>query len=291
MSRASEAARQFLWEIGYDDLIGQDLTQLVLSLGLYYEESPLKGCEGRIVYSPSGQSGKITVNSETKYEPRKRFSIAHEIGHYLLDHQKVHYDNPGTLDYYQQGNQEAEANEFASELLMPTAAFMKAIEGKAFSPRMIEQVSEHFGTSISSVVYRYVTCGPHPVAVVYSYKGKVVWMKKSRLMSRCMRDWKDLKVPAKSVTEEFFQYGVVYDTADVQDVELGVWFLLDKRGHQSGCNESWRVEYALGGHRGWDSYEEIDDSGFMVDDSEPMCHECCFVSEKFGGVLAVIWED
>lgn len=286
MSRASEAARQFLWEIGFDDLIGQDLTQLVLSLGLYYEEVPLKGCEGRIVYSPSGQSGKITVNSDTKYEPRKRFSIAHEIGHYLLDHNKVHYDNPGTLDCYRQGNQEAEANEFASELLMPTAAFMNAVQGRPFSPKLIEEVADHFGTSISSVVYRYVTCGPHPLAVVYSYKGKVVWMKKSRNLERYMIDWKDKVVPANSVTEEFFQYGVVYDTGDIQDVDLSVWFSV--RGSYYKSNDSWRVQHALCGHRGWDLYE---DASEYVEQEPETCHECCFVSEKFGGVLAVIWED
>lgn len=55
MSRASEAAQLLLEEIGYDDLVDQDLTQVVLSLGLYYDEEPLKGCEGRIVYSKSGR--------------------------------------------------------------------------------------------------------------------------------------------------------------------------------------------------------------------------------------------
>ncbi|MBO4720228.1 MAG: ImmA/IrrE family metallo-endopeptidase [Prevotella sp.] len=286
MSRASDAARQFLWEIGYNDLVGQDLTQLVLSLGLYYDEEPLTGCEGRIVYL-NDDYVKITVNSETRYEPRKRFSIAHEIGHYLLGHNKVHCDNPGTLDCYKQGNQEAEANEFASELLMPTPAFMKAIEGRVFSPQLIEEVSEHFGTSISSVVYRYVTCGPHPIAVVYSYKGKVVWMKKSRNLGRYMIDWKDLDVPKNSVTEEFFQYGVVYDTSDIQNIDLDVWFQVQRSRYQGGSNDSWRVKHALGGNRGWDSYEDAD----YDDGGGGSCHECCFVSERFGGVTAVIWED
>ena len=76
-------------------------------------------------------------------------------------------------------------------------------------------------------------------------------MKKCRDYGRYMIDWTKLDVPANSVTEEFFQYGMVYDIDDIQEVELGVWF--DAGG-------------------GW-------------------CHECCFVSERFGGVLAVIWED
>lgn len=281
MSRASDAARQFLWEIGYDNLVGQDLTQLVLSLGLYYEEVPMTGCEGRIIYSASGRTGKITVNSDTRYEPRKRFSIAHEVGHYMLDHNKMHVDNPGTLDCYRQGNQEAEANEFASELLMPTPAFMKAVEGKAFSPRLIEEVSEHFGTSISSVVYRYVTCGPHPIAVVYSYKGKVVWMRKSTDLGYYMIDWKDLAVPHDSVTEEFFKYGVVYDVNDIQDIDPNVWFNIP--APKKSAPQGFRIG-------GWDSYDDIDEPNF-ANSSPPACHECCFVSQRFGGVLAVIWED
>ena len=286
MSRASEAARQLLWDSGYDILVGVDLTELVLGLDLYYQELPLKGCDGKIEYSKSGKTVMVTINSETRYGPRKRFSIAHEIGHYLLGHNKLHCDNDGTLDCYRKGHQEAEANEFASELLMPTPVFCKALEGERFSPRLMQEVADFFGTSVSSVVYRYVTCGKHPVACVYSYKGKVVWMRKSPLMSRYMIDWTKLDVPQNSVSEEWFLDGTVYGPDDIQNVDLSVWFKVSGSKFQGGGHDSWRVKHALGGNRGWDSYEDLD----YDDGGGGQCHEHCFTS-PFGGCLAVIWED
>jgi len=69
-----------------------------------------------------GDVRSIGVNSE--HAPtRRRFSVAHELGHYLsghesYDHDAVHVeDRPVWLD--PQNRQETEANEFAAELLMP----------------------------------------------------------------------------------------------------------------------------------------------------------------------------
>lgn len=65
----------------------------------------------------------IGVNS--RHAPtRRRFSIAHELGHYLNGHKS--YDSGGTHVESQpsyldpQQRQEIEANEFAAEMLMPT---------------------------------------------------------------------------------------------------------------------------------------------------------------------------
>lgn len=64
----------------------------------------------------------IGIN-EREARTRQRFSIAHEIGHYLSGHEsyddtKTHVeDHPGWLNSH--NRQEIEANEFAAELLMP----------------------------------------------------------------------------------------------------------------------------------------------------------------------------
>src|SRR5689334_21560848 len=69
-----------------------------------------------------GRVKSIGVN-QSHARTRQRFSIAHELGHYLsgheaYDHSKIHVeDHPGWLDPY--NRQENEANEFAAELLMP----------------------------------------------------------------------------------------------------------------------------------------------------------------------------
>ena len=66
---------------------------------------------------------KIVLNSAIQYEPRKRFTLAHELGHIFISwHSDItlcvtdnEYSEHNKLDI-----QEHEANVFASEILMPT---------------------------------------------------------------------------------------------------------------------------------------------------------------------------
>ena len=222
-SRGEQAARRLLDEFGLDDIIDVDLKDLVFARNILYRETPLGGCEGRIVFGNKGRA-IITINSETTYLPRKRFSIAHELGHYELKHNLIHFDNVATLDYYKNGNQETEANEFAAELLIPGPRFNAAVAGNTFSPRLLEVLAEEFGTSISSILYRYIDVGPHPVAAVFSHNGEVLFMKKSSQFRRRFIDYTKLPVPHNSVSEEWFQEHTRYDKNDIQDVDLNVWF-------------------------------------------------------------------
>lgn len=71
------------------------------------------------------EEGVKTIGVNNHHAPtRKRFSIAHELGHYLSGHESydaggTHVDTrPSYLD--PQHRQEVEANEFAAELLMPS---------------------------------------------------------------------------------------------------------------------------------------------------------------------------
>lgn len=72
----------------------------------------------------------IAVNS-AQHENRQRFTIAHEIGHFLLHRgTKVHFDEDFRINYRNAASSEAtkldeiEANAFAAALLMPEA-FLK----------------------------------------------------------------------------------------------------------------------------------------------------------------------
>lgn len=261
ISRAKQAAVRVLGEFGLDDVIDIDLRDLVFARNILYREAPLGDCEGRIVFGNKGHA-IITVNSETSYLPRKRFSIAHELGHYELKHREIHYDNEASLDYYKFGNQEAEANEFASELLLPSAQFEKAVRGKAFSPSQVDDVARKFGTSLSSALFKYVDYGPHPIVVIYSYNGRVKYFRKSQAFTRRLIDFTNLPVPNNSVTEEWFKDHTVYRLDDIQTVDMAVWFDLSHRFRFDDCDEM-----------------------------SSMCNEHCFVSERFNTALTVIWED
>jgi len=65
----------------------------------------------------------IGVN-QNHHPNRQRFSIAHELGHYLLDHKQDLFVKISNLDFVEKKDDsnkliENEANQFASELLIP----------------------------------------------------------------------------------------------------------------------------------------------------------------------------
>lgn len=102
--------------------------------------------------------------AESKPESRKRFSIAHELGHlflhmgYLLDPDA--WDKTG--DYkdavyfrFGYGSEEAEANEFAAAFLMPESEFEVAVKEHTKGGKCsIGNVADRFQTSKDAVVKR-----------------------------------------------------------------------------------------------------------------------------------------
>ncbi len=80
------------------------------------------------------QAPTILVN-ENHHPKRQRFSIAHEVGHYVLHKTKgTHIDNDKKTFFRDADSQKAiypieiEANRFAAEMLMPTAMVKRELE-------------------------------------------------------------------------------------------------------------------------------------------------------------------
>ena len=69
--------------------------------------------DGYIIYH---NNIKIILYDEEKYEPRKRFTLYHEIGHSILKHRQHNPEN------------EAEANFFAAQLLIPDVIIKEIIK-------------------------------------------------------------------------------------------------------------------------------------------------------------------
>lgn len=107
-----------------------DLNSLAKALGLEVNESFLDAdVSGELTRDKNGQY-QININS---YNPpnRKRFTLAHEIGHYILHRQLVGdgldddraYRSSSAGRYFNTRIgpvHETEANKFAAQLLMPT---------------------------------------------------------------------------------------------------------------------------------------------------------------------------
>ena len=120
--------------------------------GLFHEEETVKTEDGGFII-------KISKNSP---EPRKRFSVARELGH-LFMHMKFGYDEWSLLKPYEKifcvtGSHTdlvEEANEFAAVFLMPEESFIniakETSDGKFFYP---SKIAERFNVYEDAVIYR-----------------------------------------------------------------------------------------------------------------------------------------
>jgi len=258
MSKGKRAAQKMLDECGIDDPTEIPLELLVAGRDATLIEKPLKNSEGRIVFGK--RRSIITINSEIEYAGKRRFVMAHELGHHEMhrDLIKVHNDTDATLEYFQTGHQETEANEFASELLMPEALFKKECEGKKFSPDLLRKLSERFQTSVTSVAYKFFELGNHPVCLFYMHNNKVQYWKRPDPYPHFIVDRTRLAPPEESVATEFFSKGKIYNKEQSkQQIWKSTWFDL----------------------KDWEN------------DNDFKFYEYCIVTPKYNTVLSVVWEE
>jgi hypothetical protein len=131
------------------------LPDLLEMLGLLLKESPVLFDEqGRRIAGELDRPHSTISVSEELGGRAKRFTIAHELGHLLLHRGLVHHrDLPGAMGNRQSGV-EAEANQFAAELLMPEEPFRRACFELQINPLVLGALNE-------DQIYRLGPLGNH----------------------------------------------------------------------------------------------------------------------------------
>lgn len=128
-SRAREAAGQVLdyyWDLNKYPV---DPVKIARDYGAEVFQVDLKDdLDGLFVPAQSGNLPQIYVDTDTSF-PRRRFSIAHELGHLVEDGDKAQVDRRRDA-IARQGTDPHEvfANEFAASLLMPDFAIKKLLK-------------------------------------------------------------------------------------------------------------------------------------------------------------------
>lgn len=112
--RALEAAADLLEELGADQEQPVDVFGAIHSLGLWLVFQPLRNLLGAIM--PNG-SGGIMLTTQ-RQPPVQRYTAGHEIGHWLLDQDRLACDTEDDV-FRPAGERERVAQLFASYFLMP----------------------------------------------------------------------------------------------------------------------------------------------------------------------------
>lgn len=109
-----------------------------------------------------GERTLVLVGSR-KPSSRQRFTLAHELAHYLLDDlDPLYVDERGART---RSLAEMRANAFAAHLLMPEPGVRSAIEGTTDDAERAVRVALTFGTSVSAAAYQLGNLGLLPDTV------------------------------------------------------------------------------------------------------------------------------
>ena len=151
--------------------VGLNVRQEVLSPGVFGAMWK-RGNDFGIIISPSCP----TVG-------HRRFSVAHELGHYHVDgHVEAMFtrdtetvESVGGLFRDRKDRYEREADWFASELLAPTALCVSRIRERNAGIERIRALADEFETSLSMMAIRYAEVTTRAVASILSREGQIEW--------------------------------------------------------------------------------------------------------------------
>jgi Zn-dependent peptidase ImmA (M78 family) len=190
-----------------------------------------EGFEGGLLTDENRASGIILVN-EGAQAGRRRFTIGHELGHFLmLTHKPVEageflcsredmrrWSNDQNDRYVRM---EVEANQFSAFLLMPPPALRRFIQQKG-SPdlRHAVDLARHFDVSKEAAARAYAQYHSEPIAIVITHSDLVVRAYKSMKFPRISAPL-GRRVPAGSV---FHRQSLQRQAAsDVVDTVADTW--------------------------------------------------------------------
>ncbi len=167
-----------------------DPRQIAAALGIVLWERELPDtCDGCLMRV--GNAWGILVNANIRSEARRNFTIAHEIGHYLLERDTAQScslderlnamiaEQDDNTEYGKAQKQayllsEQRANRFAVELLMPTPIFMA--DSSSLSQvglPAISHLATQYGTSLTSTGIHYTRLSDLVCAIVFSEAGVI----------------------------------------------------------------------------------------------------------------------
>ena len=158
----------------------------------------LSGCEARIL--GVRDRAIITVRADSRRE-RQRFSVGHELGHWLRDRHRVGFSctESSFQVEWSSDNPERRANRFAADLLLPQRMFQPTARARSMTFETVRALASSFVTSLTATAIRLVELGSFPAMLVCSgADGKRKWF----LQGRDVHLWPVQEVGRETVAYE-----------------------------------------------------------------------------------------
>jgi Zn-dependent peptidase ImmA (M78 family) len=141
----------------------------------------IDGFEGMLKANNSKTKWLIVYNDGNGSEGRQRFTVAHEFGHYMVhrelqDEFACHDDEISTGERSKR-DIEAEADQFASTLLMPYDDFRRQVNGQPISFDLIGHCADRYGVSLTAAALRWIDIAPERAILIASRDDHMLWAK------------------------------------------------------------------------------------------------------------------
>lgn len=130
----------------------------------------------------AGDEALITVKGTDveNLTPRQRFSVGHELGHWMYDRERATFECQERIFVTAWGKEpgidpERVANNYAADLLMPRKMFTSKAMGKPITFDSVDELSQLFKTSATSTVIRLVELGSSYAFACCVEEGRRTW--------------------------------------------------------------------------------------------------------------------
>ena len=188
-----------------------------------------KGGDGFLQRNPDDAKEWWITYSTNVGPGRQRFTKAHELGHYILhSRQKDEFRcGPDVIVEKDTGepNIEAQANQFASHLLMPTNHVRPSIEKSPITLDLISERASFYGVSFEAMCIRFVEITGERAVLVYWDSGILLrWSRSER--AREQRLWLDARKgsPVEQFRGTLAADPLVRQCQEGQLVPANLWF-------------------------------------------------------------------
>ncbi|MCE9580092.1 MAG: ImmA/IrrE family metallo-endopeptidase [Deltaproteobacteria bacterium] len=220
VERGERLARKAYKELKLRHPLEASLEAIALLRGARVVNLPLDGALGRLVRK--GKKAILTVSDRIPFPERRRFVIAHELGHHEL-HEKVMQldvcDEAKIDEVYDQAT-EREANAFAAEFLMPAALWKKHVDVAQPTFEVIAARAREYQVSLTSAAIRFVKLSPERCAIAFVNDRQVAWSVSSDDLWQRVRRGRVVGSFTRAV--DYWEKGRV--PAEPEEVPASAWF-------------------------------------------------------------------
>jgi Zn-dependent peptidase ImmA (M78 family) len=192
-------------------------------LGAVVIETKLDGADAQLV--KTGDRVQILVSDRITDQGARRFAIAHELGHFFLKHPSMPpyllaHGSTSRRGREDVRDYEAEANAFASELLIPRTLVDRWCAVSPVSLEVPWRIAQTFQMSILSSAIRFAELSPERCAAVFCSRRQIAWVAPSQTFTREIP--RGRRLDPDSVAWDFYDKGTI--APEPVAVPADAWF-------------------------------------------------------------------